>query len=90
MTKTNQMKCDIRDALKTVLPAFPDEAPIEQAYPYIEFEWNIATRPGEGVSRGTLDVHLWDNSDGYGVVDEALDQIEQIFTGDIFGSDMVV
>ena len=49
MTKTNQMKCDIRDALNTILPSYPYEAPVEQAYPYIEFEWDMdGTRQIEG------------------------------------------
>ena len=46
MTKTNQMKCDIRNALNTILPSYPYEAPVEQGYPFIEFEWDITTRPG--------------------------------------------
>lgn len=90
MTKTNQMKVDIREALSTILPTFADIAPVEQAYPFIEFEWSINARAGEGVSRGTIDVHVWDNSDGYGKTDEALDQVEALFNGDIFGADMVV
>lgn len=87
MTRTNQLKCDMRDALNTILPSYPYEAPQEAVYPYIEFEWDITARPGEGVSRGTIDVHVWDNSDGYGVIDEALDQVEALFDGDIFGTD---
>ena len=90
MTKTNQMKCDIRNALNTILPSYPYEAPPEQAYPFIEFEWDITTRPGEGVSRGTIDVHVWDNSEGYGKCDEALDGVEALFDGDIFGTDLKI
>ena len=90
MTKTNQMKCDIRDALNTILPSYPYEAPVEQAYPYIEFEWDIIARPGEGVSRGTIDVHVWDNTDGYGVCDETLDQVEALFDGYVFGDDLKI
>ena len=90
MTESNQLKVDVLQAMSTVLPSYLNEAPIEAAYPYFEVEISINTRPGEGVSRGTLDVHAWDNSDGYGVIDEALDQLEAIFDGDIFGTDAQV
>lgn len=90
MTKTNQMKVDIREAMSAILPTYEDEAPIEAAYPYFEYELSINVRPGEGVSRGTIDVHAWDNSDGYGKIDDALDRLEGLFDGDIFGTDAVV
>lgn len=90
MTKSNQMKVDITEALSAILPTYQDEAPIEAAYPFFEYELSIAVRPGEGVSRGTIDVHAWDNSDGYGRIDDALDRLEDAFDGDIFGTDAQV
>ena len=90
MTKTNQIKVDILDTMSTILPTYQDEAPLEAAYPYFEVEISINTRPGEGVSRGTIDVHAWGNSDGYGELDEALDQLDELFDGDIFGTDAQV
>lgn len=90
MTYSNQMKVDIKAAMSTILTTYQDEAPIEAAYPYFEFELSIDSRPGEGVSRGTIDVHAWDNSDGYGKIDDALDRLEALFDGDIFGTDAQV
>lgn len=87
MTRSNQIKCDLRTQLNTILPSYLEEAPIEAQYPYIEFSWDVTVRPGEGVSRGTVDIHVWDNSDGYGKCDEALDNVESLLDGDIFGTD---